>query len=98
MFIRTNCDRKLQFSGILAESLNPRVGLGVILGSSIHSFTRTNGTIKNNPIVPEKEWNAKNTFLKILEQNGKEWNGTDISLKERVKSGTCSYYQERILS
>ena len=81
MFIRTNCDRKLQFSGILAEPLNPRVGLGVILGSSIHSFTRTNGTIKNNPIVPEKEWN-----------------GTDISLKERVKSGTCSYYQERILS
>ena len=75
-----------------------KIGLGVILDSSIHSFTRTNGTIKNNPIVPEKEWNAKNTFLKILEQNGKEWNGTDISLKERVKSGTCSYYQERILS
>jgi len=24
MFIRTNCDRKLQFSGLLTEPLNPR--------------------------------------------------------------------------
>ena len=31
--------------------------------------------------------------LKILERNG-----TDISLKERLKSGKHSYYQERVLS
>ena len=65
--------------------------LGVVLKE--RSFTRTNGTIKNNHIVPKKERNAKNTFLKILERNG-----TDISLKECLKSGTHSYYQERGLS
>jgi len=52
------------------------------------SFTRTNGTIKNNPIVLKKERNA---FLK-------HWIGTDISLKERLTLGTHSFYQERILS
>ena len=51
------------------------------------SFTRTNGTIKNDP-------NAKSAFLKILKWNGEERKGTDISLKERLKSGTRSYYQE----
>ena len=38
----------------------------------------------------KKEQNAKNVFLKILERNGEEQNGTDISLQELLKSGTRS--------
>ena len=55
-----------------------------------------NGTIKNDLIILKKERNAKNAFLKIL--NGTEKNGTDINLNERLKSGTRSYSQERVLS
>ena len=33
-----------------------------------------------------------------MEQRRKEWDGTDIILKERLKSGTSSYYQEHVLS
>ena len=39
-----------------------------------------------------------NAFLKILERLVKERNETEIVCKERLKSGTSSYYQERLLS
>ena len=53
------------------------------------SFTRTNGTIKNDHIVPKKRTEPKERVFKNI---GTERNRTDISLKERLKSGTRSYY------
>ena len=37
-------------------------------------------------------------FLKIFERFVKERNGMEIAWKEHLKSGTRSYYQERVLS
>ena len=57
------------------------------------SFPRTNGTIKNDPIVLKK--NAQNAFLKMLEQLIKERNGnclksTVIIVNAFLLSRTCS--------
>ena len=46
------------------------------------SFPRTNGTIKNDPIVPKKK-NAQNAFLKMLERLVKERNGRERELLEK---------------
>ena len=48
----------------------------------------------------EKRTKRKDAFLRILEEIGwrSEWIGLDISLKECLKSGTCSYYPEHVLS
>ena len=62
------------------------VGLGVVPGE--RSF------------LHENKWNDQERVLKNIGTicKGTERNGTEIALKECLKSGTCSYYQERVLS
>ena len=61
----------------------------------VFTFTRTNGTIKNDLIVLKKERNAKNAFLKILEWKGEigtERNGYYLKRTFKIRHASQKIY------
>ena len=61
------------------------LGWRLFLGND-RSFTRTNGTIKNDPIISKKRTNAYSAFLKILERFVKERYGNCLKRTFEIRN------------